>query len=158
MCSSISQAAKYAKVDDKTFRLIKSLNEGQYTFLLKSLPELPRKIQTNRKTVGIRIAGIEVVVKILEELDEPILSTSLLEPTPEEVRNGITVHHGFSKGLNLKSFSYGWDAKEALDNQIEICLEIGQISADPSTVLDLTEGLKIIREGAGSIEGLEEDE
>jgi tRNA threonylcarbamoyl adenosine modification protein (Sua5/YciO/YrdC/YwlC family) len=160
MCKDISQASTYAKIDDKRFRLIKSLENGKFTFLLPAKPELPRKTNSKRGTVGIRITAENAVAEILDLLEEPILSTSLLVPNKDGVEHGHQIHHGFSKGLELQSFSNAWEINEAIGNLIDVIVELVDDSGDfelntnPTTVLDLTDDeYEIVRQGSGEIEG-----
>ena len=56
MCRDLSEISTYAKVDNSSYRLLKSLTPGAYTFILKATHEVPRRLQNpKRKTIGIRI-------------------------------------------------------------------------------------------------------
>lgn len=152
MCSSISQASTYARIDNSIFQTIKNLDRGKYTFLLKSLPDLPRKTQSKRRTVGIRIASKVAIANILEELGEPILSTSLLMPNDDDSKHGYKVHHGWSKGLDLLVFNDVELVKDAVGNLVDIVIESGEAGTEPTTVVDLSDSYPfLVRLGSGEI-------
>lgn len=152
MCSSISQASKFAKIDNSNFKLLKNLDVDKFTFLLKTMPELPKKTQSKRGTVGIRIAYSKALQRILETLDEPILSTSLLVPNEDGIEKGHRIHQGFSRGLDLISFSTAHDVQNAIGSQIEAIINSGEVHSIPTTVVDLSNGdVEIIRQGSGEL-------
>lgn len=160
MCADISQATSYAKIDDRRFKFIKSLNAEGFTFLLPASPSSPKKTQSKRGTVGIRITTSPVVQGILTTLDEPILSTSLLIPNEDGVSKGHQIHQGFSRGLELKAFNAAWQIEDAIGNLVDGIIELEDscgesidAETDPTTVLDLTESeYDIIRQGKGVID------
>src|SRR5947207_3789593 len=81
MCRDLSEIAKYAIVDDVRFRLIKRATPGSYTFILRARREVPRRVvHPKRKTIGVRIPGHAVAHALLAELDEPMLSATLVLP------------------------------------------------------------------------------
>ncbi|MDR1861518.1 MAG: threonylcarbamoyl-AMP synthase [Candidatus Ancillula sp.] len=152
MCPSIAVASRYARIDNSTFTFIKSVDAGKFTFLLTATPELPKKTGSKRKTVGIRIATQQVLVSIIDELGEPLLSTSLLEPLEEDVKKGQKIHTGWSRGLNVQSFSSALDVKDALGEQIDAVVDSGDVENTPTTVVDLNGGeFAVIRQGSGVI-------
>src|SRR5512134_49770 len=79
MCRDLSEMANYAVVDDAQFQLMKSVTPGSYTFILRARREVPRRV-TRKKTIGVRIPGHPVAHALLAELDQPMLSTTLLLP------------------------------------------------------------------------------
>jgi tRNA threonylcarbamoyl adenosine modification protein (Sua5/YciO/YrdC/YwlC family) len=98
---------------------------------------VPRRLMhPKKKTVGVRIPEHAVVQALLEELGEPLLSSTLILPgeTEPEV--------------------FGWNVKEALDHQVDIVIEAGETPAEPTTVIDWSDGEpEVIREGAGDVSG-----
>ncbi|MDO8413172.1 MAG: L-threonylcarbamoyladenylate synthase, partial [Gallionellaceae bacterium] len=81
VCRDLSQVARYARVDNKQFRLLKNNTPGSYTFILAATKEVPKRMQhPKRSTIGIRIPDHPVVLALLEELGEPLLSTTLILP------------------------------------------------------------------------------
>jgi tRNA threonylcarbamoyl adenosine modification protein (Sua5/YciO/YrdC/YwlC family) len=138
MCSSISQASQYAKVDNSDFQLIKRLNAGQFTFILRALTALPKKAHSKRSTVGIRIASHQFVRDLLDELAEPILSTSLI--LPDE----------YTGESNLLCDS--WAVQESVGQLVDMIIDVGELNSNPTTILDLSNGeLEILREGQGKL-------
>jgi len=84
VCRDLSEIALYARVDNSAYRLLKAFTPGAYTFILKATSEVPRLLMhPKRKTIGIRIPDHPVVESLLSELDEPILSSTLIMPGEE---------------------------------------------------------------------------
>ncbi len=125
--------SQYAKVSDMAFKLMKKLTPGPYTFVLPAARDVPKKLWTKRKTVGIRIPDCKVTRMLVEELGHPIISTSVTNRKgeiyfdPEEIQRFFNPH-------------------------VDLMLSIGALSGQPSTIIDLSgEEPEIIREGAGDI-------
>lgn len=137
ICKDFAQLGTMVHVDNSAFRAIKHATPGPYTFILPATPEVPRRLMhPKKKTVGVRIPEHAVVQAILDELGEPLLSSTLILPgeTEPEV--------------------FGWNVKEALDHQVDIVIEAGETPAEPTTVIDWSEGQpEVIREGAGDVSG-----
>ena len=143
MCRDLSEIAKYARVDNTQYRLLKAVTPGPYTFILEGTKELPRRVlHPKRKTIGLRVPEHPVVAALLQELDEPILTSTLLLPDddfpqtdPEEIR-------------------------ERLEKQVELVIEAGYCGPEATTVIDLTSGAPVlVRVGRGDLApfGLEND-
>ncbi len=133
MCKDFSQLGQFVHVDNSAFRTIKSAVPGPYTFILPATGEVPRRLMHPKKrTVGVRIPDHVVVCAILEELGEPILTSTLILPGEDEAR------------------TVGWEIKEDLDHQVDIVVEAGETTAKPTTVIDWSEGVPVVlRVGAG---------
>jgi tRNA threonylcarbamoyl adenosine modification protein (Sua5/YciO/YrdC/YwlC family) len=133
VCKDFSQLGQLVHVDNSAFRAIKASTPGPYTFILPAMPEVPRRLMHPKKrTVGVRIPDHTVVQALLETLDEPMLSSSLILPGEDEPR------------------TLGWEIKEDLDNEIDLVIEAGEISAEPTTVVDWSSGEpEVLRRGAG---------
>ncbi|WP_300678808.1 L-threonylcarbamoyladenylate synthase [Nocardioides sp.] len=134
ICRDFSQLGQMVHVDNSAFRAIKAATPGPYTFILPGTPEVPRRLlHPKKKTVGVRIPDHVVVQAILDELGEPILSSTLMMPGESEARTS------------------GWEIKEALDHVVDIVVETGEDTpAEPTTVIDWSEGApEILRRGAG---------
>ena len=133
VCRDFAQLGQFVHIDNAVFRAIKHATPGPYTFILPATPEVPRALMhPKKKTVGARIPDHVVVQALLEELGEPLLSSSLILPgeTEPEV--------------------FGWNVKEALDHQVDIVIEAGETPAEPTTVIDWSEGYpEVVRVGAG---------
>lgn len=133
VCRNLAEIATYAQVDNIQFRLLKANTPGQFTFILKATRELPRRLQhPKRSTIGIRIPEHAVTQAILEELDEPLLSMTLLLPGDDEPLNEA------------------WEIRDRLEHQVDLVIDAGPCLAESTTVVDLTgESPEIIRLGAG---------
>ena len=84
MCRDLSEIATYARVDNTQYRLLKAVTPGAYTFILEGTKELPRRLlHPKRKTIGLRIPDNALVQALLQELDEPLLTSTLLLPDEE---------------------------------------------------------------------------
>jgi tRNA threonylcarbamoyl adenosine modification protein (Sua5/YciO/YrdC/YwlC family) len=133
VCRDFSQLGQMVHVDNAAFRAIRSVTPGPYTFILPATPEVPRRLLHPRKrTVGVRIPDHAVVRALLEELGEPLLSSTLILPGETEPR------------------TMGWEIKEELDHVVDIVIEAGETPAEPTTVVDWSEGSpEVLRVGAG---------
>ncbi|MBR1625711.1 MAG: threonylcarbamoyl-AMP synthase [Bacteroidales bacterium] len=137
MCSSLSMASSYVKpISNTQFSFIKSLNTGEFTFVMQASNLTPKIFQNKKKTVGIRISQNRIITSVIEELKIPLLVTS----APHEDDDGEIV-----KNAELIYEKYSSIIDFAIDN--------GEITSEPSTVIDLTSGenYDIIRQGIGKI-------
>ena len=133
ICPGMKDIAKYAKVSDYAYRIMKKLLPGPYTFILPSAREVPKKLRSKRKTVGIRIPDHPVALKLVEELGNPILSTSTTS------RKGDVLVDPY-------------EIKAIFNSQVDLMLASENILGKPSSVIDLSgETPVIVREGAGDI-------
>lgn len=134
MCPNLKDISKYAKVSDQAYKIMKRCLPGPYTFVLPASKEVPKKLWTKRKTVGIRIPDNQVAQMLAEELGNPIISTSVTSRKGEVLYNPIEI-------------------KTIFNTQVELMLSSGAMSGQPSTIVDLSnEELEVIREGAGDLE------
>ncbi len=136
VCRDLAEIGTYASVDNPQFRLLKSATPGSYTFILKASRELPKRLlHPRRRTIGLRVPDHRVVRALLEELGEPLLSSTLMLP-------------GDDRPLN--------DAQEIrgrMEHQVDLILECGSCGITPTTVVDLTGDEPVItRQGKGSVE------
>jgi len=138
LCRDVSEAATYAKLGNVAFRLMRSATPGPYTFVLKATGETPRRLQDpKRKTVGIRVPDHAITLAILEELGEPIMSTTLILP-----------------GDDLP-LSEPYEIRERLGRQIDMVVDGGACGLEATTVVDLaTDEPSVLREGCGDIAAL----
>jgi tRNA threonylcarbamoyl adenosine modification protein (Sua5/YciO/YrdC/YwlC family) len=133
MCRDLSEIASYARVDNTQFRLLKLSTPGSYTFILEATRELPRRLlHPKRKTIGLRIPDHPVALALLEELREPLLSTTLILPGDEE------------------PLTDGEAIRERLEHEVDAVLDAGSCGVVPTTVVDLTGRVpEVIRRGKG---------
>jgi tRNA threonylcarbamoyl adenosine modification protein (Sua5/YciO/YrdC/YwlC family) len=133
MCRDVSEIARYAMVDDAQFRLLKGAAPGSYTFILRARREVPRRL-TKKKTIGVRVPGHPVAHALLAELDQPMVSATLLLPggaaplaEPQEIR-------------------------AALEHRLDLVIDAGPCGVEASTVIDLTGDTPLVlRRGSGSL-------
>ena len=133
VCKDFAQLGQMVHVDNSAFRAIRAATPGPYTFILPATPEVPRRLlHPRKKTVGVRIPDHVVDQALLETLGEAMLTSSLILPGEDEPR------------------TMGWEIKEELDHQVDIVLEAGETPAEPTTVIDWSEGApEVLRVGAG---------
>ena len=133
VCRDLSELSLYAKVDNSTYRLLKAHTPGAYTFILQASKEVPRRLQNpKRKTIGLRVPDHPVALALLEELNEPLMSSTLILPGEEQPE------------------SIAWEIKEKLDHELDAILDGGWCGIEPTTVVDLTSGEPVIaRHGLG---------
>jgi tRNA threonylcarbamoyl adenosine modification protein (Sua5/YciO/YrdC/YwlC family) len=133
MCKDFAQLGQFVHVDNHAFRAIKSVTPGPYTFILPATGEVPRRLMhAKKKTVGVRIPQHVVACALLEEMGEPILTSTLILPGEEEPR------------------SLGWEIKEELDHVVDAVVESGECLPVPTTVVDYSSGApEVVRRGAG---------
>jgi tRNA threonylcarbamoyl adenosine modification protein (Sua5/YciO/YrdC/YwlC family) len=138
MCRDLSEISTYAKVDNSSYRLLKSLTPGAYTFILKATHEVPRRLQNpKRKTIGIRIPDHPVAQALLDELGEPLMSSTLILPGKELPETDA------------------YDIRETLEHEVDLVIDGDHCGVEPTTVIDLVDGVpKVVRQGRGSMERL----
>lgn len=135
VCRDLSELSVYAVVDNTSYRFLKANTPGPYTFVLPATREVPRRLlHPRRRTVGLRVPEHAVTRALLAEVNEPLLSVSLVLPDggmpmtdPEEIR-------------------------ARLEHDVDLVLDAGYCSSEPTTVVELQEdGAHIVRVGKGSI-------
>ena len=133
VCSDLKDISKYARVSDYAYRMMKHLLPGPYTFILPAAKIVPKKLWTKRKTVGIRVPNHVATLKLVEELGNPIISTSVTSATGEIMNDPEKI-------------------KLLFDKQVDFMLSAGVGNDVPSSIIDLSEDSpQIIREGAGDV-------
>ncbi|UTH72859.1 L-threonylcarbamoyladenylate synthase [Chromobacterium sp. IIBBL 290-4] len=134
VCHDLSELANYAKVDNSQFRLLKSATPGSYTFILQATREVPRRtLHPKRSTIGLRVPDHKVALALLEELGEPILSCTLMLPGDAE------------------PLSDPYEIRERLEHLVEAVIDGGWCGTEPTTVIDMTDGVELIRAGKGPL-------
>ncbi|MBG6190924.1 tRNA threonylcarbamoyl adenosine modification protein (Sua5/YciO/YrdC/YwlC family) [Arthrobacter sp. CAN_A212] len=133
VCKDFSQLGQFVHIDNDVFRSIKAVTPGSYTFILPATKEVPRRLlHPKKKTVGVRIPDHRMVQALLAELDEPLLSSTLLLPDQET------------------PLTQGWEIKEELDHQVDAVIDSGDCGAEPTTVIDYSSGVaEVVRHGMG---------
>ena len=136
VCRDLSQLSTYAKVTNPIFRLLKAFTPGAYTFILNATHEVPRlMLHPKRKTLGLRVPENTIALSLLDCLEAPLMSTTLILP-------GATAPLCEPEAI-----------KDLLGNQIDLIIDGGNGGDEPTTVVDLTgEYPVIIRVGKGDPE------
>ncbi|RME34996.1 MAG: threonylcarbamoyl-AMP synthase [Gammaproteobacteria bacterium] len=138
VCRDLSELSRYAVVDNIAYRLIRSHTPGPYTFILRASREVPRRLMTpRRKTIGLRVPDHPIVKALLDELGEPILSTTLILPGDELPLNDPE------------------EIRARLGRQIDLVIDGGPCPQEPTTVIELVEEPRVLRLGRGPVDFLE---
>jgi tRNA threonylcarbamoyl adenosine modification protein (Sua5/YciO/YrdC/YwlC family) len=133
LCRDLSELGVYARVDNRQFRLLKSATPGPFTFILEATKCVPRRLShPSRKTIGLRVPEDAIVHALLEELQQPLLGTTLIMPGETEALNDADT------------------ICERLGKQLELVIDGGACSMEPTTVIDLTgPEAELVRQGRG---------
>ncbi|HYO94544.1 MAG TPA: L-threonylcarbamoyladenylate synthase [Polyangiaceae bacterium] len=130
VCQSLTDISKYAVMHDRVYRILKTYLPGPYCFVLEATREVPRLIQSPRRTVGIRIPRHPVALAIAAELGRPIISST-------------AARHGESPNPDPREVEQEFGG-------LALVLDAGAGGTVPTTVVDLTGPLpRLIRAGAG---------
>jgi tRNA threonylcarbamoyl adenosine modification protein (Sua5/YciO/YrdC/YwlC family) len=135
MCRDLSEIATFARVDNAQYRLLKASTPGSYTFILEGTKELPRRLlHPKRKTIGLRIPDHPLVLALLAELDEPLLTSTLILPDETE------------------PLSDAETIRERLEKRIDLVIDAGPCGIEMTTVVNLSGGQpELIRAGKGDL-------
>lgn len=133
LCCDLSQMGLFAKIDTSTFRLLKAHIPGPYTFILNATREVPRLLMhEKRRTIGLRVPSNPIVLALLAELGEPLMSVSLILPPEEE------------------PMTDPYEIRQALEHHVDLIIDGGYGDLKASTIIDLTgDEPALIREGCG---------
>ncbi len=138
VCRDLSELSTYAMVDNTAFRILKAHTPGAYTFILNATKEVPRRLlHPKRNTIGIRVPDNKVLLALLEELNEPLMSVTLFIPGEED--------------MPLEA----QDINEKLGKLVDLIIDGGSCPPMFTTIVDLVDGYpKVLREGKGDIKNL----
>jgi tRNA threonylcarbamoyl adenosine modification protein (Sua5/YciO/YrdC/YwlC family) len=133
VCRDLSDISHYARFDNTIFRLIKACTPGRYTFILEATREVPRRLQNpKRRTIGIRIPDFPFVAALVEELGEPLMSSTLILPGEQLPENDPET------------------IRQRLEHEVELVIDAGPVDNQPTTVVDMSTGAPVVlREGGG---------
>ncbi len=135
LCRDLSEIALYAKVDNRQYRLLKAATPGPYTFILEATKEVPRRLShPSRKTIGLRVPENQIAHALLAELGQPLLGTTLILPDQDDALTNAD------------------DIRDRLEKQIELIIDSGACSLEPTTVIDLSgdDQPVLVRQGRGA--------
>jgi tRNA threonylcarbamoyl adenosine modification protein (Sua5/YciO/YrdC/YwlC family) len=133
LCRDLSEIAQYARVDNQQYRMLKATTPGPYTVILEATRELPRRVShPSRKTIGLRVPENAITQALLAELGQPLIGTTLQLPGDSEILSDPEM------------------VRERLDKQIDLIVDGGAGSLEPTTVIDLTGPEPVlVRQGRG---------
>lgn len=136
MCRDLSELANYAKVGNSVFRTLKQLTPGPYTFVLPATREVPRRLShAKRKTIGLRVPDNRIVQGLLHELNEPLMSVSLIMPGEEY------------------PLTDPYEMRERLEHEVDLVIDGGFCGMEPTTVVEFVdETPNVIRAGKGDMD------
>lgn len=133
VCSQFAQLGQYVEMNNSVFRAIKATTPGQYTFILRATREAP-KVMRHAKlhTIGVRVPDHRTARTLLDNLGEPLMSSTVLLPGHED------------------PMTDGWEIADELDHVVDAVLDSGDCGIEPTTVVDLSgEQPVVVRVGAG---------
>jgi tRNA threonylcarbamoyl adenosine modification protein (Sua5/YciO/YrdC/YwlC family) len=135
VCRDLSEVSLYATVGNVEYRLLKANTPGPYTFIMPAMREVPRRLQNpKRRTIGLRIPDHAIVRALLTELNEPLMSSTLIPP-------GETLPLSDPEVI-----------RERLEHQVDLVIDGGHCGLEPTTVVALENGeARISRKGKGDI-------
>jgi tRNA threonylcarbamoyl adenosine modification protein (Sua5/YciO/YrdC/YwlC family) len=133
VCKDLTQVSNFTKISNEAYRLIKSLTPGPFTFILNATREVPRRLQhPKRKTIGIRIPDNLIVQMLVEELGEPLLSSTLMLPGDDE------------------ALTDPYEIRNRLEHELDLVIDAGIIEYAPTTIIVFSDhGPEIARQGKG---------
>lgn len=137
ICSDLKNISRYAKVSNYAYKTMKRMLPGPYTFILEGSKMVPRMMLTRRKTAGIRVPDHPICIHLVQELGNPIISTSASLPDGEILNDPSFIHDHFGAGIDL-------------------VIDGGPVPAEPSSVISLIEDEPhVIRKGLGDVQSFE---
>ncbi|MFW5450619.1 MAG: L-threonylcarbamoyladenylate synthase [Methylophagaceae bacterium] len=133
VCRDLSELSTYAKVNNSVYRAIKAHTPGAYTFILPATKEVPRRLQhAKRKTIGLRIPENNIALELLEELNEPLMSSTLILPDEDSPMT---------------------DPEQIMDRigkQVDLIIDGGYGGNEPTTVIEYIDDMpEVMRMGLG---------
>lgn len=133
VCRDLSELSTYAKVNNSVYRAIKANTPGAYTFILPATKEVPRRLQhPKRKTIGLRIPNNMIALALLEELNEPLMSSTMIYPGEDMPMTDPE------------------DMMDRLGKQLDLIIDGGFGGAEPTTVIEFIDDMpEVVRVGLG---------
>jgi tRNA threonylcarbamoyl adenosine modification protein (Sua5/YciO/YrdC/YwlC family) len=134
VCRDLSEISTYAKMNNSVYRAIKANTPGAYTFVLPATKEVPRRLQhPKRKTIGLRIPNNLIALALLEELDEPLMSSTMIFPGEDMPMTDPE------------------DMVDRIGKQVDLIIDGGFGGAEPTTVIEFIDDMpEVIRVGLGN--------
>jgi len=140
ICKDLTQVSNFTKINNDTYRLIKALTPGPFTFILDATKEVPKRLQNpKKKTIGIRIPDNAVTQLIVDELDEPLCCSTLILPN--------------SEGAETDPY----DIRDKLEKELALIIDFGIIESQETTIINCVDSeIEIVRQGIGHAPMLED--
>ena len=141
VCRDLSEIALYAKLDNTEYRLLKSLTPGPYTFIHRATKQVPRRLMNEkRKTIGLRIPANVIALALLEELGEPLMSSTMIMP-------GETL-----------PLTDPYEMRQVLEREVDLVIDGGYCGIEPTTVVDMEGDVpRVVRVGKGDTSLIEQE-
>jgi tRNA threonylcarbamoyl adenosine modification protein (Sua5/YciO/YrdC/YwlC family) len=138
LCKDLSELARFARVDNMQFRLLKLGTPGPYTFILEATKEVPRRLShPSRRTIGLRVPDHKVLQELLAMFGEPLLATTLIAPGETEPMNDAH------------------EIRERFQKALQAVVDAGACPMQPTTVVDLSSDPPVlVRQGRGELSRL----
>ena len=138
LCKDLSELARFARVDNMQFRLLKLGTPGPYTFILEATKEVPRRLShPSRRTIGLRVPDHKVLQELLAMFGEPLLATTLIAPGETVPMNDAA------------------DIRERFQKALQAVVDAGACPMQPTTVVDLSgDAPELVRQGRGELSRL----
>lgn len=139
ICRDLSELGSYAKVDNSAYRLIKNHTPGPYTFILKATSEVPKRLMhPKRRTIGLRVPANNIALALLDGLDEPLMSVTMMLP-----------------GDDIPMMD-PHDIRQTLEHELDLVIDGGYCGLEATSVIDLVgDTPEIIRRGQGDVSHFE---
>ena len=140
ICKDLTQVSNFTKINNDTYRLIKALTPGPFTFILDATKEVPKRLQNpKKKTIGIRMPDNVVTQMIVDELDEPLCCSTLILPN--------------SEGAETDPY----DIRDKLEKELALIIDFGIIESQETTIINCVDSdIEIVRQGIGHAPMLED--
>ena len=139
VCRDLSELGNYARVDNSAYRLLKNHTPGPYTFILKATSEVPKRLMhPKRRTIGLRVPENNIALALLAELNEPLMSVTLILPGDEQ------------------PMTDPYEIRQLLEHELDVVIDGGYCGMEPTSVIDMVEDPpEVIRRGQGDVSHFE---
>ena len=136
VCRDLSELGVYAKVNNSSYRLLKNNTPGAYTFILPASAEVPRRLMhPKRREIGMRVPENNIALALLEELNEPLMSTTLILPGDDT------------------PMTDPYEIRSMLEHEVDLVIDGGFCGFEPTTVVNMIDDVpQLVREGKGDPE------
>ena len=135
ICRDLSELGTYARVENSAYRLIKNHTPGPYTFILKATSEVPKRLMhPKRRTIGLRVPDNNIALALLEGLNEPMMSVSMMLPGDDG------------------PMTDPYDIRQTLEHELDLVIDGGFCGMEPTSIIDMSEDRPVVlRRGQGDV-------